>query len=477
MLLKKNLSLYRKQSQNLIPLLKERNLISQCTIDSLQKDSKYTLYTGADPSAKSLHLGNLLPLILSFHLNINGNNIILLSGGATGVLGDPTFKQAERAKKDLTLLEVNRKAIAQQQEAFFTNATKYYEDLYKEKSIAIGTRQYVNNLDWFGDVSLLSFLHEYGSNFKIKELINKESVKQRLQTVTNGSNSNEMDSSLSIKEFFYQVLQGFDFYHLFKTRNCVGQIGGNDQWGNMTTGLEFMRRQLKDANDSKRFVMTTPLLTNYKGEKFGKSEGNALFLNTDMTSVFEVYQFCINSFDEDLEKFLKIYTFLTVEEIDAIIKESAANKAEKIAHKVLAQHMVHLIYGKEYIPLCEKLSSILFNSKKLLEFIDENKNDENIFDRFIPVYEYKQILRDTDLNLTIKEYLYVLDSKLETYEISDMLKNSALKYYSKNGDFEKFKLTKDKGLLKDLLEKCELINGKYIILRLSKKNIKVIEVI
>lgn len=473
---KRNLTLYNKQTTNLIPLLKERHLISKSSIDVLNKNSNYTLYTGADPSAKSLHLGNLVPLILSFHLNLNGNNIILLSGGATGILGDPTFKIKERAKKDLKLLEANRQAIAKQQETFFINATRYYNDINKGNHTNIGSREYVNNLDWFGNVNLLNFLHEYGSNFKIKELINKESVKQRLQS-TPENNANEIESSLSIKEFFYQVLQGFDFYHLFKTRNCIGQIGGNDQWGNMTTGLEFMRRQLQDANDSNRFIMTTPLLTNYKGEKFGKSEGNALFLNTEMTSPFEVYQFCINSFDEDLEKFLKIFTFLPIEEINSILKENSLDKSKKIAHKVLANHMIHLIYGKEYIPLCEKLSSILFNSKKLIEFINENKDDENIFDRFIPVNEFTQIFRDTDLHLTVKEYISVLDPKLETYEVSDMLKNSALKYYSKKGEFETFKVTKEKGLLKDLLNECELINGKYILLRLSKKNIKIIEVV
>ncbi|XBW36449.1 hypothetical protein QEN19_002027 [Hanseniaspora menglaensis] len=475
MIFKGTLKVCEKQSSNLIPLLKQRQLISKTSIESLEKNANYTLYTGADPSAKSLHLGNLLPLLLSFHLNINGNNIILLSGGATGVLGDPTFKVKERAKKDLDVLEINRQAIAKQQEKFFINATKYYNDFCKDKKPTIGTREYVNNLDWFGEVNLLNFLHEYGSNFKIKELINKESVKQRLQSSHDGA-SNEMESSLSIKEFFYQVLQGFDFYHLFKTRNCVGQIGGNDQWGNMTTGLEFMRRQLQDANDAKRFIITTPLLTNYKGEKFGKSEGNALFLNTDMTSVFEVYQFCINSFDEDVEKFLKIFTFLPLPDIDAILKENTLDKSKKIAHKALAQHMVHLIYGKEYISLCEKLTSILFNSKNLIEFINENKSDENVFDRFIPVYRFNEILQKSDLNLTVKEYISILDKKLESYEISEMLKNSALKFYNKKGEFESFKLKKNNGLLKDLLQNCNLINNKYIILRLSKKNLKIIEV-
>lgn len=463
---------------NLIDILKQRNLIQQSTKQVITEKSKLTLYTGADPSAISLHLGNLVPLLLSFHLNLNNNNIILLSGGATGVLGDPTFKTNEREKKDLIQLEENGQAIARQQEHFFKNAIKYYQELnstdviYGEKTNDdIGTRKYVNNLNWFGDVKLLDFLHEYGSNFKIKELLSKESVKQRLNHVSANGGT---DGSLSIKEFFYQVLQGYDFYHLYKHENCSGQIGGNDQWGNMTSGLEFMRRQTDISNEEQRFILSTPLIVDNAGRKFGKSEGNALFLNPKMTSIFDVYQYFINAMDEDVERYLKIFTLLSDEKIKEIIDATKLDKSKRYAHKVLASNIVHLIHGKKFVPLCEEFSQLLFNNKKLLEYLSTHKDDKNLFESFTQIYNFKQFSEQDESNMF--DIMKVLEPALEERNIHACLQNS-FKFLNRDNKFEGLKYNEGKTTLKDVVEKCRKIDDRFVIFRARKNSMMIVEII
>lgn len=463
---------------NLIEVLKQRNLIQQSTKQAITQKSKLTLYTGADPSAKSLHLGNLVPLLLSFHLNLNKNNIVLLSGGATGVLGDPTFKTNEREKKDLIQLEENGQAIAKQQENFFKNAIRYYMELnskdviYGEKtSDDIGTRKYVNNLKWFGDVKLLDFLHEYGSNFKIKELLSKESVKQRLNHVSANGGT---DGSLSIKEFFYQVLQGYDFYHLYKHEKCSGQIGGNDQWGNMTSGLEFMRRQTDISNNEERFILSTPLIVDNAGRKFGKSEGNALFLNPQMTSIFDVYQYFINAMDEDVERYLKIFTLLSDKKIKEIIDATTHDKSKRYAHKVLASNIVHLIHGKQYVPLCEELSQLLFNNKKLLEYLSSHKDDKNLFEDFKLIYNFKQLSEQN--NSDMLDVVKILEPSMEVRNMHACLKNS-FKFLNKDNKFEGLNYVEGQTTLKSVVEKCRIIDDRFIILRVRKNSMMIVEII
>lgn len=465
-------------SANLVEFLKKRDLILQSTQKTITDKSKLTLYTGADPTAKSLHLGNLVPLLLSLHLNLNNNNLILLAGGATGVLGDPTFKTSEREKKDLNQLEQNRQAIADQQEKFFKNAIKYYNEIEAGNSVYgpkkeqdIGSRKYVNNLEWFGNVNLLQFLHEYGSNFKIKELLSKDSVKQRLNHNTSDGGA---DGSLSIKEFFYQILQGYDFYHLYKTEHCLGQIGGNDQWGNMTSGLEFMKRQ-KDVNkDDYKFILSTPLIVDSSGKKFGKSEGNALFLNPKMTSIFEIYQYFINVMDEDVERFLKIFTLLSDKKIAEVMASFNEDKSKKLGHHVLATNVVHLIHGKEYIPLCEELSQLLFRQKVLLKYLNDHKDEANIFDKFKPIFNFKQMSKNDETDMY--EIVKMLDPGLPERNISSCL-NGGFKYFGNDDAFNGIKYIKGETTFKKTVENCQLINDKYVIFKLGKTSIKVIEII
>ncbi|KAL6931522.1 hypothetical protein ACO0R3_002987 [Hanseniaspora guilliermondii] len=463
---------------NLVEILKQRNLIQQSTKQVITEKSKLTLYTGADPSAKSLHLGNLVPLLLSFHLNLNNNNIILLSGGATGVLGDPTFKTNEREKKDLIQLEENGEAIAKQQENFFKNATNYYKELdtkdaiYGEKqNDDIGTRKYVNNLNWFGDIKLLDFLHEYGSNFKIKELLSKESVKQRLNHVSSNGGT---DGSLSIKEFFYQILQGYDFYHLCKHENCLGQIGGNDQWGNMTSGLEFMRRQSDISNDEQRFILSTPLIVDNAGRKFGKSEGNALFLNPKMTSIFEVYQYFINAMDEDVERYLKIFTLLSDEKIKEVVHTTKLNKSNRHAHKVLASNVVHLVHGKQFVPLCEDFSQLLFNNKKLLEYLSTHKEKKTLFEHFRQIYDFKQFSKEDDSDLF--DIMKILEPGIEERNINSCLQNS-FKFLNQDNKFEKLNYVEGKTTFKDLVQNCKRIDDRFVIFRIRKNSMSILEII
>ncbi|AND80332.1 tyrosine--tRNA ligase [Streptococcus pantholopis] len=317
--------------------LKERGLIFQTTDEeALEKaltEGPLAFYSGYDPTADSLHLGHLVPIIVCRHLQLAGHKPYPLVGGATGLIGDPSFKDTERSLQTKETVD-GWVAKIQAQLSHFLNF-----DSGSNKA------EMVNNYDWFADISFIDFLRDVGKYFTVNYMMSKESVKKRIET------------GISYTEFAYQIMQGFDFYELNRRYGVTLQIGGSDQWGNMTAGTELLRRKA----DKVSHVITVPLITDATGKKFGKSEGNAVWLDASKTSPYEMYQFWLNVMDEDAVRFLKIFTFLPLTEIEDIRKSFEAEPHKRLAQKVLAREVVTLVHGeaayKEALNITEQLFS------------------------------------------------------------------------------------------------------------------------
>lgn len=321
---------------NIFVELKERGLVFQTTDEeALVKaltEGQVSYYTGYDPTADSLHLGHLVAILTSRRLQLAGHKPYALVGGATGLIGDPSFKDAERS--------------LQTKETVDGWVTKIQNQLSRFLDFENGDNKavMVNNYDWFGNVSFIDFLRDVGKYFTVNAMMSKESVKKRIET------------GISYTEFAYQIMQGYDFYELNDKYNVTLQIGGSDQWGNMTAGTELLRRKA----DKTGHVMTVPLITDSTGKKFGKSEGNAVWLDAEKTSPYEMYQFWLNVMDDDAVRFLKIFTFLSLEEIAEIEEEFNAARHERLAQKILAREVVTLVHGEAAYKQALKITEQLF---------------------------------------------------------------------------------------------------------------------
>ena len=321
---------------NIFEELKERGLVFQTTDEeALVKaltEGQVSYYTGYDPTADSLHLGHLVAILTSRRLQLAGHKPYALVGGATGLIGDPSFKDAERS--------------LQTKETVDGWVTKIQNQLSRFLDFENGDNKVVmvNNYDWFGNVSFIDFLRDVGKYFTVNAMMSKESVKKRIET------------GISYTEFAYQIMQGYDFYELNDKYNVTLQIGGSDQWGNMTAGTELLRRKA----DKTGHVMTVPLITDSTGKKFGKSEGNAVWLDAEKTSPYEMYQFWLNVMDDDAVRFLKIFTFLSLEEIAKIEEEFNAARHERLAQKILAREVVTLVHGEAAYKQALKITEQLF---------------------------------------------------------------------------------------------------------------------
>ncbi|HEL2412749.1 TPA: tyrosine--tRNA ligase [Streptococcus suis] len=308
---------------NIFEELKARGLVFQTTDEeALVKaltEGQVSYYTGYDPTADSLHLGHLVAILTSRRLQLAGHKPYALVGGATGLIGDPSFKDAERSLQTKDTVDGWVTKIQGQLSRFldFENGDNKAE--------------MVNNYDWFSGISFIDFLRDVGKYYTVNYMMSKDSVKKRIET------------GISYTEFAYQIMQGYDFYELNDKHNVTLQIGGSDQWGNMTAGTELLRRKA----DKSGHVMTVPLITDSTGKKFGKSEGNAVWLDADKTSPYEMYQFWLNVMDDDAVRFLKIFTFLSLDEIAEIEKQFDAARHERLAQKILAKEVVTLVHGEE----------------------------------------------------------------------------------------------------------------------------------
>ncbi|HEO4965345.1 TPA: tyrosine--tRNA ligase [Streptococcus agalactiae] len=320
---------------NIFDELKERGLVFQTTDeDALRKaleEGSVSYYTGYDPTADSLHLGHLVAILTSRRLQLAGHKPYALVGGATGLIGDPSFKDVERS------LQTKETVVS------WSNKIRGQLSNFLEFETGDNKAVLVNNYDWFSNISFIDFLRDVGKYFTVNYMMSKESVKKRIET------------GISYTEFAYQIMQGYDFYELNKNYNVTLQIGGSDQWGNMTAGTELIRRKSNGVSH----VMTVPLITDSTGKKFGKSEGNAVWLDADKTSPYEMYQFWLNVMDADAVRFLKIFTFLSLKEIEDIRIQFEEAPHQRLAQKTLAREVVTLVHGekayKEAVNITEQL--------------------------------------------------------------------------------------------------------------------------
>lgn len=326
---------------NIFDELKARGLVFQTTDEAaLSKaltEDMVSYYVGYDPTADSLHLGNLVLILTMKRLQMAGHKPYALVGGATGLIGDPSFKDSERSLQTKDTVTKWSGKIRSQLERFldFENGENKAE--------------MTNNYNWFENLTFIDFLRDVGKHFTVNYMISKDSVKSR------------MESGISYTEFAYQIMQGYDFYELNQLHNVTLQLGGSDQWGNMTAGTELLRRKANKQGH----VITIPLITDSTGKKFGKSEGNAIWLDADKTSPYEMYQFWLNVDDADAVKMLKIFTFLSLEEIAEIEEQFKAARHERLAQKVLAREVVSLVHGKAAYEQAVKTSEILFGGGDL----------------------------------------------------------------------------------------------------------------
>ncbi|EOB7283897.1 tyrosine--tRNA ligase [Staphylococcus aureus] len=321
----------------LIEDLKWRGLIYQQTdeqgIEDLLNKEQVTLYCGADPTADSLHIGHLLPFLTLRRFQEHGHRPIVLIGGGTGMIGDPSGKSEERVLQTEEQVDKNIEGISKQVHNIFEFGTDHGAVL-------------VNNRDWLGQISLISFLRDYGKHVGVNYMLGKDSIQSRLE------------HGISYTEFTYTILQAIDFGHLNRELNCKIQVGGSDQWGNITSGIELMRRMYGQTD---AYGLTIPLVTKSDGKKFGKSESGAVWLDAEKTSPYEFYQFWINQSDEDVIKFLKYFTFLGKEEIDRL--EQSKNEAPHLreAQKTLAEEVTKFIHGEDALNDAIRISQALFS--------------------------------------------------------------------------------------------------------------------
>ncbi len=325
--------------QNLIAELSWRGMIQDImpgTEAQLMKEMT-SGYVGFDPTADSLHIGNLVPIILLIHLQRCGHKPIALVGGATGMVGDPSGKSEERNLLSEDILQHNQACVKKQLERFLN-----FDPALPNAA------EMVNNYDWFKTISFLDFIRDAGKHITVNYMMSKDSVKKRL----------EGDNGISFTEFTYQLIQGYDYYHLYHHKNCRLQMGGSDQWGNIVTGTELIRRK----GGGEAFAFTCPLITKADGGKFGKSEKGNVWLDARKTSPYLFYQFWLNTTDADAEKYIKIFTFLPQEEINSLLKAHKGNEHQRLLQKKLAEEVTCLVHNREEYEFAVKASEILFNN-------------------------------------------------------------------------------------------------------------------
>ncbi|WP_147803380.1 tyrosine--tRNA ligase [Alkalicoccus halolimnae] len=351
----------------LLEELKFRGLINQVTneekLEELMKKESIKLYCGFDPTGDSLHIGHLLTIITLRRFQLDGHRPYPLVGGATGLIGDPSGKNAERTLNEQNVVEHYSDKIKAQLERFL--------DFNDENGAML-----VNNYDWIGEMSVIDFLRDTGKHFSVNYMLAKESVEARIQ------------SGISFTEFTYQILQSLDFYYLHKKYGVKLQIGGSDQWGNITAGLELIRRMYgtEEGDREQAFGFTIPLVTKADGQKFGKTEGGAIWLDPEKTSPYEFYQFLLNTDDSDVIKFIKYFTFLSDKEIEDLETEVLKRPHERAAQRRLAEELTKFVHGSEALKQAENITHALFG-KGDLKSLTAKEVEQGFKD--VPSYDVK----------------------------------------------------------------------------------------
>ena len=403
--------------------------------DEQLKKEMTTAYVGIDPTADSLHIGHLVSVMMLRHFQRSGHKPIALVGGATGMIGDPSMKSAERNLLDEQTLRHNQESIK-------TQLAKFLDF----ESDAPNAAELVNNYDWMKDYSFLNFIRDVGKHLTVNYMMAKDSVKKRL--------SSESGDGMSFTEFSYQLLQGFDFLHLYQTKNCKLQMGGSDQWGNITTGTELIRRK----TGGEAFALVCPLITKADGGKFGKTESGNVWLDRRYTSPYKFYQFWLNVSDADAEKYIKIFTAINRDEISALVEEHQQAPHLRVLQKRLAEEVTVMVHSREDFDAAVEASNILFGNatSDVLKKLDE--------DTLISVFEGVP-----QFNISANE----LTSGVKAIEL---LTDKASVFPSK-GEMRKMvqsggvSLNKEKLQDQDyLITTADLLNNKYLLVQRGKKN-------
>ena len=401
-------------------------------------ESMRSAYVGFDPTADSLHIGNLVPIMLLSHYQRCGHKPVALIGGATGMIGDPSGKSAERNLLDEKTLRHNQEAIKNQLSQFL--------DFYSSDANAA---LMVNNYDWMKDFSFLEFIRDVGKHITVNYMMAKDSVKNRL--------SGESSDGMSFTEFTYQLVQGYDFLHLYKNESCSIQMGGSDQWGNITTGTELIRR----IGNGKGYAITCPLITKSDGSKFGKSEGGNVWLDKNRTSPYKFYQYWLNSSDADAEKYIKIFTFLEQKTIETLITEHKEAPHMRLLQKRLAEEITLIVHSQADLDNAIKASGILFgkSTSEDLKGLDAT-TFLDIFDGVPTAKIDKNELGDVGIISALAEKTGFLKSNGEARR--DLKENAISVNKTKvKGDY--------------LLSETDLIHDQFILLQKGKKNYYVIQ--
>lgn len=430
--------------KNLVEELKWRGLYADSmpgTEEQLLKEAT-TAYIGFDPTADSLHIGSMVQIILLVHLKNAGHKPIALVGGATGMIGDPSGKSEDR-----NLL--NEETLAKNVAGLKRVLSRFLDFDANDKNAPM----MVNNYDWMKEFSFIDFAREVGKRITVNYMMAKDSVKKRFSGEGEG---------MSFTEFTYQLIQGYDFYHLYKTHNCLLQMGGSDQWGNITTGTELVRRM--GGENAKAYALTTPLITKADGSKFGKTEGGNIWLDADKTSVYKFYQFWVNSTDVDAEKYIKIFTFLDKEVIDGLIEEHKQAPHLRVLQRRLADEITTFVHSKEELEKAIQASNILFgnSSSEDLKQLDAATFLE-VFDG-VPQAEISRADIENGINI-----VDVLNEK------SGFLKSNgeARRALAENS----ISVNKEKVTEEFTLTSNDLINNQFVLLQRGKKNYFVLRVV
>lgn len=430
-------------ANNFIEVLKWRGMIHDVMPGAEEHllEHMRAAYVGFDPTADSLHIGNLVPIMLLAHYQRCGHKPVALVGGATGMIGDPSGKSAERNLLDEATLRHNQEAIKKQLAHFLD-----FESNQPNAAVM------VNNYDWMKDFSFLDFIRDVGKHITVNYMMAKDSVKNRI--------SSESSEGMSFTEFTYQLVQGYDFLHLYQSHQCTIQMGGSDQWGNITTGTELIRR----IGNGKGFAITCPLITKSDGSKFGKSEGGNVWLDAKRTSPYKFYQYWLNSSDEDAEKYIKIFTFLEQDEVQTLIEIHKAQPHLRQLQKRLAQEITTMVHSGADCENAEKASQILYSKafKEDIQTLDEAT--------FLDVFEgvpqadvsKSKILEGLDMIAALSAETGFLASNGEA--------RRALKENS-------IAVNKDKVNEQYTLSAADLINDTYVILNRGKRSTFIIRAV
>ena len=429
---------------NFVEELKWRGMLHDImpgTEEQLQKEMTGA-YVGIDPTANSLHIGHLVSVMMLKHFQTAGHKPFVLVGGATGMIGDPSGKSQERNLLDEKTLRYNQDCLQKQ-----------LEKLLDFDSKIENSAEMVNNYDWMKEYSFLEFIRDIGKHITVNYMMAKDSVKKRI--------GEESKTGMSFTEFSYQLVQGTDFYHLYKEKNCKLQMGGSDQWGNITTGTELIRRKLS----GEAFALTCPLITKADGNKFGKTEEGNVWLDPELTSPYKFYQFWLNVSDEDAEKYIKIFTMLPKDEIDALVEQHKQEPHLRALQQRLAKELTIMVHSEKDYNTAVSASKILFGKATTEEL--QNVDEQTFLSVFegVPMFDVEKSKIEAGIN--------VLDLLVEETQI-----------FPSKGDLRRTIKGGGVSINKEKIQNDEisigsdrLLNDKYILVQKGKKNYFLIKVV